>query len=329
MPTTPRPSLFQGLGRLFVSTPELGVTVAIIIFFSMFTALDKSMATPDGIVLLFTQVVYMGVAAFGMSHLMLAGEIDLSTGSVAGLAAAVSAVVIVNMGMPEWVGIAAALLAAVLVGLLNSLVVLKIGVPSFFGTLGTHFFVLGVTQAILKGEWIFIEDKIPFLTGLASPSPLFNLPWMFIVYVLAVLAAEFLIRRSKVGAILSATGGNRRAADVAGINTTMVKTACFVLVAVCSAIGGLLVMKAGTAADQQIGDGWQLWVIAIAVIGGSSFSGGLGSIIGGFLGAILIQIIKLGLGAAQIKTNAQGVVIGAILIASAILDVIRRRIKYY
>ncbi len=317
------------LGQRLLNFPELGITVAIVVFFLMFTSLDRSMATPEGVVRLFTQITYMGFAAFGMSHLMLAGEIDLSTGAVAGLAAAVAAGIIGDLGLPEWVGLSAAMVAAILAGLLNSTVVLVIGVPSFFGTLGTHFMILGIMQSILRGRWIVIEDKVPFLTALTSPSPFFGLPWTFIVFLLIVLIGDFMIRRSRIGAILSSTGGNRQAADVAGINTKLVKTLCFVLVSICAAFGGLLVMNAAVSADPQIGDGWQLWVVAIAVIGGSSFSGGLGSILGGFLGVLLIQIIRLGLGAAQIKTNAQGVVIGAILIAAAILDVLRRRVKQY
>jgi ribose transport system permease protein len=323
------PSMLRRMGRRALNYPEIGVGIAIIIFLLMFTFLDASMATPEGIVRLFTQITYMGFAAFGMSHLMLAGEIDLSTGAVAGLAAAVAGAVIGDLGMPEWAGIAAALLAAVMAGLLNSFVVLVIGVPSFFGTLGTHFVIWGVMQAILRGRWIIVEDKVPFLGAVTSPSPFFNLPWTFIIFLILVLAGDFLVRRSRIGAILAATGGNRQAADVAGINTAAVKTVCFILVSVCAAFGGMLVMNAAISADPQIGDGWQLWVVAIAVIGGSSFSGGLGSVLGAFLGVLLIQVIRLGLGAAQIKTNAQGVVIGAILIVSAILDVLRRRAKQY
>ncbi len=325
----PRSPASRRLGWRLLNFPELGVGAAVIIFFLLFTALDKSMATPEGVVLLFTQVTYMGIAAFGMSHLMLAGEIDLSTGAVAGLAAGVAAALIGDLKWPEWAGLAVALFAAVLAGLLNSVVVLKIGVPSFFGTLGTHFVILGIMQLIMKGRWISVDKKVPFLSALASPSPFFGLPWAFVIFVVAVLLGDFMIRRSRIGAILAATGGNRRAADISGINTTLVKALCFILVSICAAIGGLLVMNAAGAGDPQIGDGWQLWVLAIAVIGGSSFNGGLGSIFGGFLGALLIQVIKLGLGAAQIKTNAQGVVVGAILIAAAILDVIRRRAKQY
>lgn len=325
----PRAPASRRLGWRLLNYPELGVGAGIIIFFFLFTALDRSMATPGSIVLLFTQVTYMGFAAFGMSHLMLAGEIDLSTGAVAALAAGVASGLIADLKWPEWAALGVALFAAVLSGLLNSLVVLKIGVPSFFGTLGTHFVILGTMQAIIKGRFVLVEGKVPILSALASPSPFWGVPWTFVIFVIAVLVGDFMIRRSRIGAILAATGGNRRAADISGINTTLVKTACFVLVSICAAIGGLLVMNAGNSADPSIADGWQLWVLAIAVIGGSSFNGGLGSIFGGFLGAILIQVIKLGLGAAQIKTNAQGVVVGAILIAAAVLDVVRRRAKQY
>ncbi len=328
-PTTQALSALNALGKRLLNYPELGVGAAIIIFFTMFTLLDSSMAGPEGIVRLLTQITYMGFAAFGMSHLMLAGEIDLSPGAVAGLAAAVAGGIIGDLGMSEGVALLAVLGAAVLAGLRNSVVVLVIGVPAFFGTLGTHFVILGVMQAILRGRGIVVEDMVPFLASLASPSPCFGLPWTVLLFILLVIAGDFLVRRSRIGAILSATGGNRRAADVAGINTRLVKTACFVLVSVCAAFGGLLVMNAAVSADPQIGDGWQLWVVAIAVIGGSSFSGGLGTILGAFLGVLLIQVIRLGLGAAQIKTNAQGIVVGAILITSAILDVLRRRTKQY
>src|SRR5258706_8212591 len=140
-PVAPRLPGTQGLGRRLLNTPELGVSIAIVVFFLMFTALDRSMATPDGLVLLFTQVTYMGFAAFGMSHLMLAGEIDLSTGSVAALAAAVAAKVITVYAWPEWCALLLALAVAVLCGLINIFIVVKVGVPSFFSNLFNHFMI--------------------------------------------------------------------------------------------------------------------------------------------------------------------------------------------
>lgn len=326
---TSGPLKVQNPFRRLLNTPELSVTVTIVVFFFMFGMLDKSMWQPAQFVLLCTQSVYFGLISFGLVYLMMAGEVDLSTGSVACLAAAVSAILISDNHWPEWAGLLCALLAAVAAGLVNSFIVLKVGVPSFFTTLGTHFVVWGLCLVLLKGRWVWINDMTPFLDKVTSPSPIFKLPWTFLAFIVVILAGDFLVRRSLLGQILSATGGNRRAAEVSGINTTLAKTLCFVFVSICSAIAGILVMRAGLAADQYIGEGWNIWVLAIAILGGASLNGGVGSILGGFLGTILIWIIRLGLGAARIQTNAQGVVVGAILVVAAIMDVARRKAKKY
>lgn len=327
-PALPTVNPARRIVRRVLNIPELTVVVAIVVSFLFFTALDESMAQPAQFVRLLKQSVFFGVIALGLVHLMMAGEIDLSTGSVAGFSAAIVGVLIANYGWPEWASLLIALMAAVVIGLFNSFVVLKIGVPSFFATLGTHFLVLGLVQVLLKGQWLFVLRLTPLLDTLARPSPILGIPWTFILLLGAVLVADFLMRRSVIGQLLSATGANRQAAEVSGINTTAVKTACFVFVSICSAIAGFLVMQAGTAADPQIGEGWLLWVVAIAIIGGSSLKGGVGSVLGALLGTILIWIIRLGLGAAQIQTNAQGVVVGVILVAAAILDVVRQKIRY-
>ena len=95
--------------------------------------------------------------------------------------------------------------------------------------------------------------------------------------------------------MLSATGGNRRAADVSGINTRRVKMLCFITVSLLAALAGVFVMTTGNAADPALGADWQLWVIAIAIVGGASFNGGVGPLFGALLGTILITLLKLGL----------------------------------
>ena len=324
-----RSEVSKSIFRRVLDTPELGAASAIVIFFAIFTALDSSMADPSNFARIATQAAFMGLAAYGMTYLMIAGEIDLSAGAMAGLGAAVAGKLITVTGVPEWVGIAGALIVAVLVGLLNSFITLRIGMPSFFATLSTSFVVTGITLIILQGQWLYVVNLVPFLSKMVSPSVFGEVPWTFVFYFVLIVVGDFLMRRSKLGPILSATGGNKRAAQVSGINTSLVKTLCFIFVSVCSAIAGLFVMSATLAADQAVGLGWQLWVIAIAIIGGASFSGGVGTILGSFLGTILMMIIRTGLAAAEIQTNAQGVVVGAILVAAAVLDVVRRRMKRY
>jgi ribose/xylose/arabinose/galactoside ABC-type transport system permease subunit len=201
--------------------------------------------------------------------------------------------------------------------------------PAFFATLGTSFLIAGVTIWMLQGAWIDIMDQIPMLLNVLKPSPIFGLPWLFLLGVLAYIIGDLLIRFTVLGPILSSVGGNRQAAAIVGINVPLVKTLCFVFCSVCAALAGLAVVGYAGMTDATIGIDWMLWIIAIAIIGGGSLLGGVGSIIGAFLGTALIEIIRTGLFAANIQTNAQGIVIGAVLIGAAILDALRRKSAQY
>jgi ribose transport system permease protein len=315
--------------KSLLGIPEIGVLTAVVVFFGVFVLADKSMAEPANLSRMALQGSMIGLAAFGMSFLMIAGEIDLSSGATAGLAAAIAGLLRYNQGWPEWACYGTALGAAVLVGLFNSFVVLKIRMPSFFGTLGTSFAVSGLAIWLLKGAWLYVGDRIPFLTNALAPSPVFGLPWVFVALAAMFIIGDVLMRTSRLGSTLSAVGGNRQAAEIVGINVPLVKTLCFVFTSLCCGLGGLFVIAYGGTTDAYIGESWLLWVIAIAIIGGGSLRGGVGSIIGALLGTVLIQVIRMGLANARVQTNAQGIVIGAILIGAAVLDVIRRKSIQY
>ena len=319
----------QPVYKRMLNISEIGVLVAVIVFFGAFTLANQSMAAPRNLALMALQGSFLGLAAFGMAFLMIAGEIDLSSGATAGLTAAVAGLLLANGGWPEWASYSAALVVAMCVGLLNSFIVLKIRMPSFFATLGTSFIVSGLAIWLLKGQWIYVGEMIPSLKSALAPSPLLNLPYIFLALLAAYLIGDLLMRTSRLGPTLSAVGANRRAAAIVGINVTLVKTLCFVFVSLCCGLAGLLVIGYGGTTDASIGEGWLLWVVAIVIIGGGSLRGGVGSIIGVLLGTILIQIIRIGLANAGVQTNAQGIVVGAILIGAAALDVIRRRMARY
>jgi len=325
----PRPVYRPKFYKTLLSVPEIGAVVAVAVFFIVFTALDKTMAQPDNLARMALQGSMIGLAAFGMSFLMIAGEIDLSAGATAGLAAAIFALLRANLGFPEMVAAGMALLASIGVGLFNSLVVLRIRMPSFFATLGSSFLVTGLMTWLLQGSWIWIGDQIPLFIQLVKPSPVFGLAWIVVLVLPAYIIGDLLIRFSKLGPTLTAVGGNRQAAEIVGINVPLVKTLSFVFVSLCAGFAGLVVMCYGGTTSVEIGSDWMLWIIAIAIIGGGSLRGGVGSIVGALVGTALVETIRLGLTNAQVKTNAQGIVIGGILIAAATLDVIRRRAAQY
>lgn len=323
--STYRPPLYKRI----LNISEIGVLVAVAVFFVIFTLANKNMAEPANLGRMALQGSFLGLAAFGMSFLMIAGEIDLSSGATAGLAAAVAGLLLSAAGWPEWASYAAALLVAMCVGLINSLIVLKIRMPSFFATLATSFMVWGLAIWLLKGQWIYVGEMIPGLQSTLNTSPLMQMPYVFLALLAAYVIGDLLMRNSRLGPTLSAVGANPRAATIVGINVTLVKTLCFVFVSLCCGLAGILVIGYGGTTDASIGEGWLLWVVAIVIIGGGSLRGGVGSIIGVLLGTILIQVIRMGLANAGVKTNAQGIVVGAILIGAAALDVLRRRAARY
>ena len=327
--TAAEPAYSQPLYRRLLNIPEIGVLVAVVVFFGVFVVANKSMADPANLARMALQGSFIGLAAFGMSFLMIAGEIDLSSGATAALTAAVAGLLLYNAGWPEWASYTAALAVAIVVGLVNSFIVLKVRMPSFFATLGTSFVIYGLALWLLKGAWLYVGDIVPFVTKAVSPSRFFDLPYLFLALLAAFIIGDVLMRTSRLGPILTAVGGNRRAAEIVGINVPLVKTICFVFVSLTCGLAGLFVMGYAGITDASIGDGWLLWVIAIAIIGGGSLGGGVGSIIGALLGTALIQVIRMGLANAHVQTNAQGIVIGGILIAAAALDVIRRRTAQY
>jgi ribose transport system permease protein len=319
----------RSLGRRLLNVPEVGVLGAVIVAFIVFYIFEPSIVDAGTLQRMAQQGTFIGLAAFGMSFLMIAGEIDLSSGATAGLTAVVAGMLLANNGWPEWTAYPAGIVAALLVGLINSFVTLKIGMPSFFATLAMNFTITGLLIYLLRGNWIYQEGRIPLLEKFAHTGPVAGVPWMFVVYVVAVIVGDVAMRTTRLGPLLTAVGGNRRAAAIVGIPVKRVKAICFVFVSLCCAVAGLFVMGYGKTTDPGIGEGWLLWVIAIVIIGGGSLRGGVGSIIGGFLGVVLVEVIRMGLTAAGVKTNAQGIVVGTILIGAAALDAVRRRsIRY-
>ena len=148
--------------------PELGILVSVVALFFLFNYANESMSEISTLVRMATQGTCIGFAAYGMSYLMITGEIDLSSGATAGFAAAITGLML-ESGASELSAYSVALLAAIGVGILNSVMTIIIGIPSFFGTLGTSFAVGGLVIWLLKGRWIYTGDDIPTLDALFYP----------------------------------------------------------------------------------------------------------------------------------------------------------------
>jgi ribose/xylose/arabinose/galactoside ABC-type transport system permease subunit len=211
-----------------------------------------------------------------------------------------------------------------LVGLVNGLITVRLGLTSFITTLGTHYLSFGIAMALAEGKEII---GLPAVLSTWGNAPILGVSPGFLIFVVLVLVGDLVLKRTTLGGMVIATGGNRLAARVAGINTDRVKIACFVLVSTLAAVAGLLTMARFQAGDVYIGRPWQLTVIAISVLGGVSLLGGVGTILGAFFGAFLVQAIRSSLVMLGVQATGQDLVIGVFLVIAATADVLRRRTR--
>jgi ribose transport system permease protein len=275
-------------------------------------------------------MAFPGLVAMGLVQLMIAGEIDLSTGSMMSLSAVFTAKLIRDVFLPAGLSngnavvlaVVCALGVAVLVGLFNSFVVVRIGVPAVIATIGTQFIVRGISYSFTNGLPIY--PLPPEVAIIGSWKPL-GLSFTFFLMLGVTVVVQILLFRTRWGTALFATGGNKLAAQVCGINTDRIKTICFVLTSLLAAMAGLLTMSQlpQTPGDPIIGRFLDLDILAGVVIGGVSFFGGRGSAIGTFFGVMFIQMVRSGIVVGHFDSYIQAPALGAMLLLAAVVDVVR------
>ena len=244
-----------------------------------------------------------------------AGEIDLSVGSLAGLSSVVAAMAVSHFGIVA--GIIAGILAGLCVGLINGLLVTKVLIPSFLVTLG----MLGIGNGIAM--WITATAPVPiqnetynniFGSGNVGPIPSLVF-WTVGVLVIGQLA----LRKTPYGRQILAAGGNEIAASFSGVNTKRIKLAALAVSGVAAALGGMLYAGRLHSGRFQWGQGDELSVIAAVILGGTSLSGGVGSVVGAVIGSLLIGLINNGLLLMGLEYSQQLIVRGAIIILAVAL----------
>ncbi|HEX4092117.1 MAG TPA: ABC transporter permease [Trebonia sp.] len=302
---------------------EIGVVLPLIVLIVVFTLIRSSFLSTSDIEAMLIALSYIGIISVGETILMISGEFDLSVGSNAGLSA-VGAAWTMTHGVPAVLGIGIGIGIGITVGAVNAFVVVKLGIPAFIATIGMLYIGQGVTLLIGNGYPFY---PLPSLIGDIGTGRVLSVSYGFVLLVVLVIVGEFVLRRTTFGRAAYATGGNREVARIAGINVGRIKAVSFIVTGALSAVAGILVMSSVASANSDIGGGYELLVIASVVIGGVSLFGGVGSVIGAFLGVVLLQVVQSGLVVDGLSANWQTVAVGLIMILAVGADVLRRRIR--
>ncbi|AJY48149.1 ATPase [Martelella endophytica] len=343
--------------------PETGSicgTILVFVFFAMIAG-NSGMFSAEGFINWGTVSAQFAIIAVGACLLMIAGEFDLSIGSMIGFSGIIIALLTVQLGVPTWIAIIAAFALAVAIGGLNGYLVIRTGLPSFIVTLAFLFILRGLTIYIAiattsktiiggvkeasEGDWLaalfgghvltglfsWLADKGligQFVAGPRAGQPVVEGIPMLMVWALAlIIVGHFILVRTKFGNWIFAAGGDAQAARYVGVPVNRVKILMFMLTAFCATVFATCqVMEFGSAAADR-GLLKEFEAIISVVIGGALLTGGYGSVIGAALGALIFGVVQQGLFFAGVESSLFRVFLGVILLLAVILNTyIRRRI---
>jgi ribose/xylose/arabinose/galactoside ABC-type transport system permease subunit len=321
-PETDAPSVRARAIRL-IAVGEVGVIAALLILVAFFYLIQPAFLSERNVRAILQVVSFVGIIAIGQTMLLVCGEFDLSVGSVAGLSAVVSAKLMTALGLPVPIAVLGGLATGAFIGLINGLVVVRFRIPAFIQTLGMLFIGQGLIQVVTNGAPVY---PLPAsVSDIGMQTLIFGLGWSFVFFVVAAVIADFVLRRTVLGRNMYATGGNPEVARLVGIDTDLYKIGAFIAIGLLAAIAGIFVMADLASGTTSIGSGWELTVIAGVVVGGVSLFGGAGTMAGGIVGVLLLQVVSSGLVVIGVSSNWQQIAVGVIMVLAVGLDVARRR----
>ncbi|BAY88336.1 inner-membrane translocator [Tolypothrix tenuis PCC 7101] len=300
-----------------------GILPILILICILFALLTPNFATAGNAVNILRQASINIVLATGMTFVILTGGIDLSVGSILAVSAVV-AVLVSLLPALGWAAVPAALLTGLLLGLVNGALITFLDVPPFIVTLGSLTALRGAAYLVANGTTVINPDLNFAWVGNSYLGPI---PWLVIIALLTVAASWFILRQTVLGVQIYAVGGNERAARLTGIKVNRVLLFVYGVSGLLAGLAGIMSASRLYSATGLLGQGYELDAIAAVILGGTSFTGGIGTIGGTLLGALIIAVLNNGLTLLNMSYFWQLVVKGLVIIVAVMIDRLRRRSK--
>ena len=316
-------SISDRLRGLFTKHPEVGAGVVTLMLFILFAWWGENFLSVYSLNTMLFVVAEWGIIALGVTLLMIAGEFDISVGSVLALCG-VLAIFMLNAGLPPPIAVVMTLIIGVAIGLLNGLAVVKLGVPSFIVTLAGMMFWRGVILVTTEAFPVSPDHKSAFFDIFSYRFDNgFNVSVLWFVVVAVILG--FILHRTRFGNWIFATGGNKLAAIQAGVPVNRVKLILFGLTGGLASLAGIIQMSRFNSVDPLRGELLEFRASAACVIGGTFLMGGYGSILGTVFGVLMVGIIRLGLVLTGAPTLLFDAFLGGLIVIAVIINTMAQR----
>jgi len=268
------------------------------------------------------QVSMIGIMSVGMTFVILSADIDLSVGSVAGFCGALTAGLMARQGLSPTLAILAPIPIAALMGWLMGIIITKAKVHSFVVSLGMMSVARGMALVYTKGLSI---GNLPKSFGALGGGMVGPIPVPVIIFVIFMILGYLVLTRTPYGRAVYAIGGNQEAARLSGIKVDRYRIANFILCSTLAGFAGIILASRTRSAWPAAATGWELDVISAVVIGGTSFFGGRGGMIGTLIGALFLGVLRNGANLVGISPFYQQIIIGTLVVTAVVIDRLRQR----
>jgi ribose transport system permease protein len=306
----------------------VAILVAEVLFFAWYLWPEAGRSHPfvnlGNLLLIFKYSSIYGIAAIGAAMVIISGGIDLSPGAVIALTTVVTGYCFVEAGWPLWASASAGMLVGLVVGLISSWLIVRVGLPPFIATLGLMGIARGTAYIVTEARFYDLSAKLPRNWHIAGVS----IDWLgpIVMIALAVLF-QVLMTRYQWGRSVSAIGGNETAALFSGIRVGLIKTTAYVAAALLAAVSGVVLSIVQGQGKADLATGYELDIIASAVVGGASLVGGRGSVAGAVLGALIFGVLRNALPQIPGATFYDRFIVGAVVIVIVVMDQVLTRKK--
>ncbi|KRF42945.1 ABC transporter permease [Paenibacillus sp. Soil787] len=301
--------------------------IILLVIVILMTFASSGFLTGENLLNILRNMALQGCIAFGMTIVIIAGEIDLSIGSTVALTGVIIGLTtgkLADAGMPMdaavIVGILLSFVVAGLIGLFNGWILAKYKVPSFIITLAMLNVIYGVAAVISKG---FPVTTLPSWYNVLGAGQIFSIPIPAIILLLVFAVIFIVMNYTKFGRSVYAVGGNPESARLSGINVSRVKIICMIVVQLCSALSGVLVSSQVMSGSFNFGKGWEMIAISSVIIGGTSLFGGVGKVWGTFIGLIFLGVLINAMTILNVNEYVQYIVRGLLILTAVLITTIQ------
>jgi simple sugar transport system permease protein/ribose transport system permease protein len=319
-------SLKAGFGKIS-RFEEFGVLVVLIVLIIFFTFLipDRMFIQSGNIMNILRQITTVAISAIGATFVIITAEIDLSPGSIFGFTGAVYATFTGAMGWDPTLGFAVAIIIAVGIGMLSGTFVTRVGVPAFIITLCMSMIFRGGVNIITEGHQLRVSRDTWLNSAFASRIGPMELPSQILFMVALIIIFAIILKSTPLGFKTYATGGNKRAAEVSGINTNRIKLFAFSLAGGLAGFAGIIAVSFKGSLYPTDGSGMEMDIVAACILGGTNLAGGRGTILGTLIGAAIIGIIRDALVLLKVDAFYITATVGVVILIGVCVDTIVKR----